>query len=58
MRWSASNIQKSLDDSEFGIRPEKRIAWPGRGAPISQKVRGEDTVVLAETVHDGRPGAA
>ena len=58
MRWSASNIQQSLDDPEFGIRPERRIARPGRAAPIAQKVWGEDTIVLAEMVHDGQPGAA
>jgi hypothetical protein len=58
MRWSACNIQQSLDNPEFGIRPERRIARPGRGAPITQKVWSEDTIVLAEMVHDGRPGAA
>jgi len=51
-------IQQSFDDAKFGIRPERRISRPGRTAPIAQKVWGEDTIVLAEMVHDERPGAA
>ena len=34
MHWSARNIQRSLDDPEFGIRPKRRIAGPA--APTAE----------------------
>ena len=44
MRWSASNIQQSLDSPKLSVRHEHRIARPRRAAPIAQQVRGEETI--------------
>jgi hypothetical protein len=58
MRGPAGDVEQSMDDPELCVRREWRIARPGRASPVAQQVGGQQTIALAEMIHDRQPGGA